>query len=47
MDFAGATLVLLAARECIEAILTVDQTDFPVYRITGKRRLRVLPLERP
>ena len=47
MDFADATLVHLAARESIETILTVDQTDFSVYRITGKRRFRVLPLQRP
>jgi uncharacterized protein len=47
MDFTDATLVHLAARESIEAILTVHQTDFSVYRITGKRRFRVLPLERP
>jgi predicted nucleic acid-binding protein len=47
MDFADATLVHLAARESIETILTVDQTDFSVYRSTGKRRFRVLPLERP
>jgi predicted nucleic acid-binding protein len=45
MDFADATLVHLAARESIETILTVDQTA--VYRITGKRRFRVHPLERP
>ena len=47
MDFADATLVHLAARESIETILTVDQTDFSAYRITGKRRFRVLPLQRP
>jgi predicted nucleic acid-binding protein len=47
MDFADATLVYLAARESIETILTVDQTDFSVYRIAGKRRFRVLPIERP
>jgi predicted nucleic acid-binding protein len=47
MDFADATLVHPAARESIETILTADQTDFSVYRITGKRRFRVLPLKRP
>jgi uncharacterized protein len=47
MDFADATLVYLAARESIETILTVDQTHFSVYRIAGKRRFRVFPLERP
>jgi hypothetical protein len=28
-------------------ILTVNQTDFSVYRIAGKRRFRILHLERP
>jgi predicted nucleic acid-binding protein len=47
MDFADATLVHLAARKSIETILTVDQTDFSVYRITGKRRFRVLSSRTP
>jgi predicted nucleic acid-binding protein len=47
MDFADATLVYLAERESLETILTVDQTDFSVYRIEGKRHFRVLPIERP
>ena len=47
MDFADATLVYLAARDSIETILTVDQTDFSVYRIAGKRRFRMLPVECP
>jgi hypothetical protein len=47
MDFADATLVHLAGREAIDTILTVDQADFWVYRISGKRRFRVLPIERP
>jgi uncharacterized protein len=47
MDFADATLVYLAARESLETVVTVDQTDFSVYRLAGKRRFRVLPLERP
>jgi hypothetical protein len=47
MDFADATLVYLASRESIDTILTVDQTDFSVYRIAGKRRFRILPMERP
>ena len=47
MDFADATLVYLAARESIQAILTVDQTDFSVYRIGDKRRFHILPVERP
>jgi uncharacterized protein len=47
MDFADATLVYLAQRESIQTILTVDQNDFSVYRIAGKRRFRILPVERP
>jgi uncharacterized protein len=47
MDFADATLVHLAARESIQAIFTVDQTDFSVYRIGGRRPFRILPVERP
>jgi uncharacterized protein len=47
MDFADTTLVHLAGREGIDTILTVDQADFWVDRISGKRRPRVLPIERP
>jgi predicted nucleic acid-binding protein len=43
MDFADATLVYLAQRESLSAILTVDHADFATYRIDGKRRFRVLP----
>jgi uncharacterized protein len=47
MDFADATLVFLAERESIQAIFTVDQSDFATYRIAGKRRFRILPAEHP
>lgn len=47
MDFADATLVYLAKRESLSAILTVDHADFTTYRIEGKRQFRVLPVERP
>jgi len=47
MDFADATLVHLAKRESLSTILTVDHADFDTYRIEGKRRFRVLPLQRP
>jgi uncharacterized protein len=46
MDFADATLVYLAKRESLSAILTVDRGDFATYRIEGKRGFRLLP-ERP
>jgi predicted nucleic acid-binding protein len=47
MDFADATLVHLAKRESISAILTIDHSDFSTYRIEGKRQFKVLPLDRP
>lgn len=47
MDFAHATLVYLAKRESLSVILTVDHADFETYRIEGKRRFRVLPVNRP
>jgi len=47
MDFADATLVYLAARESISAVLTIDQNDFATYRIAGKRRFNIIPLGRP
>ncbi|MGH9430364.1 MAG: type II toxin-antitoxin system VapC family toxin [Terriglobia bacterium] len=47
MDFADATLVYLAKRESLSAILTVDHADFATYRIEGKRKFRVLPAVQP
>jgi len=47
MDFADATLVHLANRESLSTILTVDQADFATYRLAGKRRFQVLPIDRP
>jgi predicted nucleic acid-binding protein len=46
MDFADATLVHLAKRESISAILTIDHAAFATYRIEGKRQFKVLPLDR-
>jgi predicted nucleic acid-binding protein len=47
MDFADATLVHLAKRERLSVILTIDHADFATYRIEGKRRFKVLPVQRP
>jgi len=47
MDFADATLVYLAKRESLSAILTVDHADFATYRIEGKRQFRILPADQP
>jgi predicted nucleic acid-binding protein len=46
-DFADATLVHLANRESLSTVLTVDQADFETYRLAGKRRFQVLPVNRP
>jgi predicted nucleic acid-binding protein len=47
MDFADATLVYLANRESLSAILTIDHADFATYRIQRNRGFRVLPAIRP
>lgn len=47
MDFADATLVHLANRESLSAILTIDQAHFATYRLEGKKRFHVLPVGRP
>jgi uncharacterized protein len=46
MGFADATLVYLAKRESLSTILTVNHSDFNTYRVDGRRRFRVLPLNR-
>ncbi|MBI2316853.1 MAG: PIN domain-containing protein [Betaproteobacteria bacterium] len=38
MDFADATVVLLAARAGVREILTADRRDFAVYRLGGRAR---------
>ena len=43
MDFADATLVLLARRLSLSTVFTVDFNDFETYRITGRKRFRILP----
>jgi uncharacterized protein len=43
MDFADATLVLLAEREALTTVLTVDHADFETYRIGSRGRFRVVP----
>jgi len=41
-DFADATLIELAERAGISAIATIDQRDFSVYRLRGRKRFRIL-----
>jgi len=43
MDFADATLVHLAERESLTTVFTVDHDDFETYRISGRKRFRVVP----
>lgn len=43
MDFADATLVLLAQRLSLNTIFTVDFNDFETYRIEKQKRFRILP----
>jgi predicted nucleic acid-binding protein len=43
MDFADATLVVLAEEIGTNLIFTTDRRDFDVYRIGKRRRFRVLP----
>lgn len=42
IDFADATLVWLANQTGDKKILTVDKTDFSIYRLKGNRRFEVI-----
>ena len=41
-DYADATLIELAQRTGIAAIATIDQRDFSIYRLSGRKRFRIL-----
>ena len=43
MDYADATLVHLAQRESLWTVFTIDHDDFATYRVSGRKRLRILP----
>ena len=43
MDLADATLVHLAERESVSTVFTIDHDDFETYRISGRKRFRILP----
>ena len=45
MDYADATLVLLAERMGTMRVFTLDRRDFGVYRV-GKRRFEIVPRPR-
>ena len=42
MDFADATLVVLAEELNTDLVFTLDQ-DFQVYRVRGRKQFRVVP----
>lgn len=41
-DYADATLIWLAEKTGVLQIATIDQQDFSIYRIRGRRRFRIL-----
>ena len=43
MDFADATLVVLAEDLTTNLVLTTDRRDFGVYRIDGRRKFKIKP----
>lgn len=43
MDYADATLVVLAEDVGTNRVFTTDRRDFGVYRIKGRRRFQILP----
>jgi len=43
MDFADATLVVLAEDMKAQLILTSDRRDFGIYRIDGKKKFMIRP----
>jgi uncharacterized protein len=43
MDYADATLVVLAEEIETDLVFTTDRRDFAVYRIRGRRRFRIVP----
>jgi uncharacterized protein len=45
MDFADATLVVLAEELEIDEILTLDLRGFQTYRISGRKPFKILPFE--
>ena len=43
MDYADATLVVLAEELGTNLVFTTDRRDFGVYRIEGRRHFQILP----
>jgi hypothetical protein len=46
MDLVDAMLVATAEEMGVEEILTLDRRGFETYRIGGRRRFEILPLDR-
>lgn len=45
MDYADATLVVLAEELDTNLVFTTDRRDFGVYRISGQRHFEILPAQ--
>ena len=43
MDFSDATLVALAEELDCTSVFTTDRTDFSIYRVKGRKPLRIVP----
>jgi hypothetical protein len=43
MDLADAALVRVAERDGLDTVLTINETDFGIYRLNGRRRFRLVP----
>ena len=43
MDLADAALVRVAERDGVDTVFTIDRRDFQVYRLFGRRRLKIIP----
>lgn len=43
MPLADAALVRVAEREGLDTVFTVDRRDFQVYRLHGRKRVRIVP----
>lgn len=43
MDYADATLVVLGVDLALDSVFTLDRRGFGVYRLHGRRPLRIIP----
>jgi predicted nucleic acid-binding protein len=43
MDYADATLVVMAEEIGADLVFATDRRDFGTYRIGGRRRFRIVP----